>query len=106
MDPLAQNTSLRDLQTYVAKLEVERGFDGRSTESQCLKLCEEVGELAGAVGALTGQPQDVRRRRSADVGDEAADVLLMLLAVVNRSGVDLEDALRRKEARNNTRQWR
>jgi NTP pyrophosphatase (non-canonical NTP hydrolase) len=104
MQPLPENASLRSIQEYVRKLEAERGFQDRSAVDQCLKLFEEAGELSRAVGALSGQPVDPQGR-VADLGAEAADVLLMLIAVVNRYDIDLEDALRAKETRNNTRQW-
>jgi NTP pyrophosphatase (non-canonical NTP hydrolase) len=39
------------------------------------------------------------------VGDEAADTLILLVSIVNRCGINLEDAFRAKEARNETRVW-
>ena len=72
---------------------------------QCaLKLGEEVGELCRAVRKLQGQPQDPAGR-TADVGDEAADALILLMSIVNRCGINLEDAFRAKEARNESRVW-
>lgn len=53
---------------------------------------------------LRGQPQDPSGR-VADIADEAADTLILLVSIVNRCGVDLEDAFRTKEARNETRTW-
>jgi NTP pyrophosphatase (non-canonical NTP hydrolase) len=97
--------SLRDIQEYVAKLEVERGFAKRSMSAQALKLVEEVGEVCRAVDALDGQPQDPQGRVN-DLGEEAADTLIMLMSVVNRAGIDLEEAFRRKEERNHSRVWR
>jgi NTP pyrophosphatase (non-canonical NTP hydrolase) len=105
MDPLPLRASLRDIQDYVAKLEVERGFHERPAVAQCLKLVEEVGEVCRAVGKLEGQPEDPHGRVN-DLGEEAVDSLLMLIAVINRYGIDLEDAFRRKERRNNSRVWR
>lgn len=105
MQPLPENASLRTIQDYVRKLEIERGFHDRSAVDQCLKLFEEAGELSRAVGALSGQPVDPQGR-IADLGGEAVDVLLMLIAVINRYDVDLEEAFRRKEERNNARRWR
>ncbi|WP_141578054.1 MazG nucleotide pyrophosphohydrolase domain-containing protein [Actinomadura sp. WMMA1423] len=104
MNPLRDHASLRDIQDYVAKLEAERGFEGRPATAQCLKLVEEIGEVCRAVGKLEGQPEDPQGRVN-DLGEEAVDSLLMLVAVVNRYDIDLEDAFRRKEERNNTRVW-
>jgi hypothetical protein len=39
------------------------------------------------------------------VDDEAADVLILLISIVNRCGISLEDAFRAKEARNKGRVW-
>jgi NTP pyrophosphatase (non-canonical NTP hydrolase) len=104
MEPLNLGASLPDIQDYVRQMEAERGLDHQDLSSQCLKLGEEVGELYRAVRKLQGNPQDPRGR-TADVGDEAADALILLLSIVNRCGVDLEDAFRAKEARNETRVW-
>ena len=105
MEPLVPRASLREIQDYVAKLEIERGFTQRSMGAQALKLVEEVGEICRAVDALEGQPQDPQGRVN-DLGEEAADTLIMLISVINRAGVDLEEAFRRKEERNASRVWR
>lgn len=57
-------------------------------------------------GRKTRRPAEDPQGRVNDLGEEAADVILMLTAVVNRYGIDLEDAIRRKEQRNNARTWR
>lgn len=104
MEPLSQGASLPGIQNYVAKMEAERGLDKQDLPSQCLKLGEEVGELYRAVRKLQGHPQDPGGR-VADVADEAADALILLMSIVNRCGIDLEDAFRTKEARNESRVW-
>jgi NTP pyrophosphatase (non-canonical NTP hydrolase) len=85
-------------------MEDERGLNRQDLSAQCLKLGEEVGELFRAVRKLQGQPQDPDGRVS-DVADEAADVLILLMSIVNRCGVNLEDAFRAKEVRNESRTW-
>ena len=104
MEPLSQGASLPGIQNYVAKMEAERGLDKQDLTSQCLKLGEEVGELYRAVRKLQGQPQDPDGRVT-DVGDEAVDALILLMSIVNRCGINLEDAFRAKEARNESRVW-
>jgi len=104
MEPLSPGASLPRIQDYVAKMETERGLDKQDLPSQCLKLGEEVGELYRAVRKLQGQPQDLGGR-IADIGDEAVDTLILLMSIVNRCGINLEDAFRAKEARNETRIW-
>ena len=104
MEPLRQGASLLQIQDYVAKMEAERDLDKQDLSSQCLKLGEEVGELYRAVRKLQGHPQDPSGR-IADIGDEAADALILLMSIVNRCGISLEDAFRAKEARNESRVW-
>ena len=104
MEPLSPGASLAQIQDYVARMEAERGLDKQDLPHQCLKLGEEVGELFRAVRTLQGQPQDPGGR-VADVGAEAADTLILLMSIVNRCGINLEDAFRVKEARNETRVW-
>jgi NTP pyrophosphatase (non-canonical NTP hydrolase) len=104
MEPLSQGASLSQIQDYVAKMEAERDLDKQDLPSQCLKLGEEVGELYRAVRKLQGNPQDPDGR-IANIGDEAIDTLILLISIVNRCGINLEDAFRTKEARNETRVW-
>jgi NTP pyrophosphatase (non-canonical NTP hydrolase) len=68
--------------------------------AQALKIVEEVGKVCRAVDA----PEDPQGRVN-DLG-EAADVLIMLMSVINRAGIDLGEAFRRKEERNESRVWR
>jgi NTP pyrophosphatase (non-canonical NTP hydrolase) len=104
VEPLGQGAPQSEIQDYVARMEAERGLDKQDLSAQCLKLGEEVGELFRAVRKLQGQPQDPDGRVS-DVGDESADVLILLMSIVNRCGISLEDAFRAKEARNESRVW-
>jgi NTP pyrophosphatase (non-canonical NTP hydrolase) len=104
MQPLSCGASLPDIQSYVAKMETERGLDGQDLTDQCLKLGEEVGELYRAVRKLQGQPQDPAGR-VAHVAEEAADALILLASIANRCGIDLETAFRDKEAHNESRTW-
>ena len=104
MAPLDPGVSLTGLQDYVAKMEVERGLAGQGAESQCLKLGEEVGELFRAVRKANGNPSDPQGR-TVDIADECADVLILLMSITNRYGINLDDAIRAKEAKNNQRTW-
>lgn len=104
MLPLKQATTLGDLQRYVAQMEEERGFSQRDVIQQCLLLGEEVGELFKAVR----KDQKMRIGTTSVTGtvdEELADVLIYLCAIANRLGISIDDALRRKEALNETRIW-
>ena len=104
MEPLSLGASLPRIQEYVRQMEMERGLDRQDLSSQCLKLGEEVGELYRAVRKLQGQPQDPTGR-SADVGDEAVDVLILLVSIINRCDINLEEAFLAKEVRTERRVW-
>ena len=71
----------------------EHGID-RSGDWALLKVQEELGELTAEHLRMSG-----RARGAADhakLGDEAADVLGMLLIYCQGAGVDIEAAMRRK----------
>ena len=84
-----QDDVLRISDIYAA----EHGID-RSGDWALLKLQEELGELTAEHLRVSG-----RARGQADAqaqGDEAADVLGMLLIYCDGPGIDLEAAMRRK----------
>ncbi|MDQ1293324.1 MAG: hypothetical protein QG608_1205 [Actinomycetota bacterium] len=104
MQPLDAEANLADLQRYVAVMEAERGFTDRTVIEQALQLGEEVGELFKALR----KNQNLATARGAIIGsvdEELVDVLIYLCAIANRLDIDLADALRRKEALNETRAW-
>ncbi|MEH1016656.1 MazG nucleotide pyrophosphohydrolase domain-containing protein [Micromonospora sp. CPCC 206060] len=105
MRVLPNELVLHEIQRYVADMEKDRGFADRSVLQQCLLLGEEVGELFKAV----------RKRESLTIGttsvvgtvdEELADILIFVCAIANRYGVNLEEALQRKEQLNESRAWR
>ena len=80
---------LRISDIYAREHAIERDRDWA-----LLKLQEELGELTAEHLRMSG-----RARGAADagkLGDEAADVLGMLLIYCDRAGVDLEQAMQRK----------
>lgn len=104
MRPLADGFDLTELQHYVAEMENERGFSHETVQDQALKLGEEVGELFKALR----KHQNLSTAAGSVVGtvdEEIADALIFLCAIANRLGIDISDALRRKEALNETRAW-
>lgn len=104
MLPLQEASALVDLQRYVLEMEEEPGFTHRGVVQQCLLLGEEVGELFKAVR----KHEKMRTGATSITGtvdEELADVLIYLCAIANRLGVNLEEALRRKEELNETRSW-
>lgn len=57
-------------------------------------LTEEVGELARVIARRYGE-QSFKPGEKANLGDEMADVLWVLLCLANQTGVDLTEEMRR-----------
>ena len=58
-------------------------------------LTEEVGEVARIMARRYGEQSEKPSDANADLADELADVLWVLICLANQTGVDLEDALRK-----------
>lgn len=60
-------------------------------------LMEEVGEVARLMARLYGEQsfktQEAAQNAQADLADEMADVLFVLICLANQTGVDLTEAL-------------
>jgi NTP pyrophosphatase (non-canonical NTP hydrolase) len=104
---LKENPTLADIQQYVIDMEKERGFSDEGVVEQSLLLVEEVGELCKVIRKHhTTMGVDVNKQYDFDAAGEIADVLIMLNAVANRLGIDIEKALRDKEEQNKKRTWK
>ncbi|MGQ3113106.1 MAG: phosphoribosyl-ATP pyrophosphohydrolase [Brevundimonas sp.] len=80
---------LRISDIYAAEHAIDRARDWA-----LLKLQEELGELTAEHLRLTGRARGTPDETA--LGDEAADVLGMLLIYCARAGIDLETAMQRK----------
>ena len=89
--------TLSDLSSSVLRISdlyaAEHGID-RSGDWTILKLQEELGELTAEHLRLSGRARGEPSEQA--LGDEAADVLGMLLIYCDRAGIDLEQAMQRK----------
>ncbi len=105
--PIFPNTpaTLADWQGYIKQMKVERGFDTSNKINECFLLGEEIGELFKAVRKAEGWKIDTTDQKNDDVAHELADCLIFLLSIANQHGIDIESALREKEAINNNRTW-
>jgi NTP pyrophosphatase (non-canonical NTP hydrolase) len=56
-------------------------------------LTEEVGELARIMARTYGEQSFKENEKQANLADEMADVLWVLICLANQTGVDLEQAL-------------
>lgn len=88
---------LKALQADVLRISdiyaAEHGID-RDRDWTLLKLQEELGELTAEHLRLTSRARGEPDAEA--LGDEAADVLGMLLIYCARAGIDLDEAMRRK----------
>lgn len=88
---------IADLQADVLRISDiyarEHAID-RDRDWALLKLQEELGELTKEHLRLSGRARGAPDAQA--LGDEAADVLGMLLIYCDRAGVDLEAAMQRK----------
>ncbi len=70
-------------------------------------LTEEVGEVARIIARKYGEQSFKKSDEEADLADEFADVLFVLICLANQTGVDLTEALEKnllkKESRDKDR---
>jgi len=70
-------------------------------------LTEEVGELARIISRTYGEQSFKRSDKEANLADEMADVLWVLICLANQTGVNLTEAfeknMQKKTERDNTR---
>jgi len=103
--PELSEANLRNLQVYVNELEHERGFIHQTILEKCLLMGEEMGELFKAIRKTENISTD-HNSETFQVGEELVDILIYICAIANRSGIDLEDAFRKKEEINKKRLWK
>lgn len=92
-------SSLRSLQRYYLGAAEARGYSEESPQDSMLLLTEEVGELARAVRKAVGLARSNGPSQN-EVGEELADIQLYLAHLANVLGVDLVEAVEKKERRN------
>ena len=109
MDPLTfANPQDNDLTLREAQNEVHRwiqtvGVRYFNELTNLAILTEEVGELARILSRRYGEQSEKPSDADRDLGDEMADVLWVLLALANQTGVDLTAALEANVAKKTQR---
>ena len=104
-NPYPKTDSLRELQDYIWQMNVDRGFSEEGPSHKMLLLLEEVGELAKALRKTVGMKFSETTEQTV-VSEELADVQIVILGLASMIGVDMVDAVREKEMKNSTRNWR
>ena len=90
----ADDMTIREAQRMVDEWIRTYGVRYFSELTNMAVLTEEVGELARVIARTYGD-QSFKPGEEANLGDEMADVLWVLLCLANQTGVDLTEELRR-----------
>lgn len=99
---MKSDISIRDAQSLVDHWIQTIGVRYFSPLTNMAVLTEEVGEVARIMARTYGD-QSAKPGEKLDLADELADVLWVLLAIANQTGVDLTDALANNLEKKNVR---
>ena len=94
MEKHPDDITLREAQQMVDNWIKEYGVRYFSELTNMAVLTEEVGELARVMARTYGD-QSFKPGEKANLGDEMADVLWVLLCLANQTGIDLTAELRK-----------
>lgn len=92
---MTPSPTLESLQTQVDEWITTIGVRYFSELTNMTILTEEVGELASIMARRYGDQSEKPSDSDANLADEMADVLWVLVALANQTGVDLTDAFYR-----------
>lgn len=102
MSEHAQPLSLRQAQAIVDGWISTVGVRYFSPLTNMAILAEETGEVARIMARTYGD-QSAKQGEKLDLADELADVLWVVMAIANQTGVDLEEAFRNNLAKKSVR---
>lgn len=102
MSDKASDIGLRQAQEAVDRWITTVGVRYFSPLTNMAILAEETGEVARAMARIYGD-QSAKPGENLDLADELADVLWVVLAIANQTGVDIETAFRNNLAKKNVR---
>ena len=94
---------LKNLQITVDKWIKEHGVRYFDELTNMAQLTEEVGEVARIISRKFGEQSFKENEELADLGEELADVLFVLICIANQTGVDLESSFKEKLEKKTTR---
>jgi NTP pyrophosphatase (non-canonical NTP hydrolase) len=107
MDPneITEDMTLENLQSYIHRMIIERGFEKETVDQTLILLMEELGELAKAVRKESGMKFSETTRRT-ELEEELADVQIVLLVLADKLGLDMRTVVAAKERKNSKRVWK
>jgi NTP pyrophosphatase (non-canonical NTP hydrolase) len=101
---LKDHPTLADFQAYMKQANEERGFADETLPEIFMLFLEECGEMAKAA-RKKAQIKAGKHSDDFHLEEEIADVFIYLLEICNLTGIDLEQAFRKKEEINKKRSW-
>jgi NTP pyrophosphatase (non-canonical NTP hydrolase) len=105
MQEIPKNDSLKNLQSYIWAMNIDRGFNLEDPAKKLVLLMEELGELAKAVRKEAGM-KFTSTTQQTNTSEELADVAIVLMGLSSMLGIDLFDAIVEKEKKNRERTWK
>jgi len=107
MDPneITEDITLKNLQNYIHRMIIQRGFEKETVDQTLILLMEELGELAKAVRKESGMKFSETTRRT-ELEEELADVQVVLLVLADKLGLDMCAVVAAKEHKNSKRVWK
>lgn len=102
---LNNKASLCEIQQEIVRLRKERGFS-QDLMHIALLLAEEMGEMLGQIRrTIVDGKEPLPESDKSSLPHEMADVFILLNALAEKSGIDMEQAWRSKEMINDRREW-
>lgn len=106
-EKINENSSLKEVQAYLLKMQKARGFEKETLQEQMILLTEEVGELARAIRKQTNMKQDTSGiHADTNLKEEIADVFMYLTCMCINIDVQLIECFKEKEEKNFNRTWK
>ena len=112
MIELKADANMREYQSYIYQLEKLHGWLDVDLVHNCFLMGEEMGELFKSIrrhqhyfDSSESAAKTTTQESRAQVAEELVDVFNYLLAIANRLEIDMEQAFRKKNQRNQSRKW-
>lgn len=102
---ITRSSTLKQMQVYTQEMNEERGFAEETIPEKIMLMIEEVGELCKAIRKNATSVKSATDSKNHNIQDEFADVMLYIMALANKCGIDLTKAVIEKEKENAKRTW-
>jgi len=101
--------SLQKVQLEVDQWIKEHGVRYFNELTNMAILTEEVGEVARIIARRYGEQSEKKSDKGKDLGEELADVIFVVVALANQTGIDLDKVwgkrMKEKADRDHKRHW-